>query len=162
MTQSGFGLCTLYEVVARDAQGHIKWTDYIHNTVTTEGLNKVLDAAFKTGLASPAWYVGLKETGSVVAGDTLASHAGWAENTGYSGTRKAWTPGTIASGSVDNSGSPAVFTFTGAATIAGLILASVTSGTSGTLFGGGDFTGSKTMANGETLTVTATIPATSV
>src|SRR5690554_1491510 len=82
----------------------LKWKETIDNIVVTAGLNKVLDATFKTGLSTPAWYVGLKNTGSPAAGDTMSSHAGWTENTSYDeANRPAFTPGTISNGSVDNS-----------------------------------------------------------
>lgn len=78
------------------------------NLVVTAGRNKYLDATLKTGLAAPLWFVGLvagpTET-DYLAADTMASHAGWLENsTNYSeATRPAWTPGAVAGGSVDNS-----------------------------------------------------------
>lgn len=135
------------------------WTAEIpHNLVTTVGHNKYLDATLKTGLASPAWYVGLKGNGSVVAGDTLDSHAGWAEDQNYSNaTRVAFTPGTIAGGAVDNSASKAVFNINGTTTIYGAFLCDQSNKASnvGTLLGGGDFTeGSRAVVNGDTLNVT--------
>ena len=39
--------------------GVLKWSDTFDNLVTTEGLNKYLDATLKTGLTTPAWYVGV-------------------------------------------------------------------------------------------------------
>lgn len=50
---------TKYHVIARDADGQIKWEQHVKNRVVTAGLNKVLDAAFKTGLTTPAWYLGI-------------------------------------------------------------------------------------------------------
>lgn len=130
----------LYTVECHDRNGNRKWREDFHNLVPTEGRNKYLDATLKTGLAAPAWYAMLKGNGSVQAADTLASHAGWSEITPYSGNRPAWTPGTISSGSVDNSASKAQFTINAATTVYGAALASVASGTSGTLLGVGDFT----------------------
>jgi len=147
-----------YKVECFDKVGKLKWTEEFDNLVVTAGLNKYLDATLKTGLAAPAWYVGLKDTGTVVAGDTLASHAGWAEltSTVYSGNRPAFTPGTIASGSVNNSGSKAAFTITGADTIYGALMCDAASGTSGTLLGAGDFTAPRAVEIGDTLNVTIT------
>lgn len=145
-----------YRVECFDKDGRQKWVEEFENLVVTAGLNKYLDATLKTGLASPAWYVGLKGSGSVVAGDTLASHAGWSEITPYSGNRPAWTPGTISSGSVDNSASKAVFNINVDTTVYGAFLASVNTGTSGTLLGGGDFSSSRAVLNGDTLNVTIT------
>lgn len=144
--------------------GTLAWVDDVFNLVTTAGLNKYLDATLKTGLTTPAWFVGLV-TGpgsgtTYAAGDTMASHAGWAEDATYSNaTRPAFTPGTITGGSVDNSASKAVFNINGTATIAGgfLVDNSTKSGSTGTLLGEGDFTGGdRAVQNGDTLNVTVT------
>ena len=146
---------TRYVAECYDKHGHLRWREEGHNLVVTAGLDKLLDACFKTGLASPACYVGLKDTGTVAAGDTLASHAGWAELTSsvYSGNRPAFTPGTIASGAVDNAASKASFTITGADTIYGALLCDATSGTSGTLYGAGDFSSPRAVEVDDTLNV---------
>lgn len=142
----------------------LKWKDGFKNLVVTTGLNQLLDATLKTGLASPAWYVGLKGMGTVAAGDTMASHAGWSELTPYSdGTRPAFTPGAIAGGSVDNSAAKAVFNINGSSTIYGSFMAnnSTKGGTTGTLYGAGDFASSRAVVNGDTLNVTVTASITS-
>lgn len=154
----------IYQVECFGVDGFLKWSDSFHNLVTTAGLNKYLDATLKTGSVSPAWFVGLI-TGpgggnTYVLADTMAVHAGWAENTTYSnGTRPAWTPGSIVAGSVDNSASKAVFNINGTATIAGCFMAdnSTKSGAVGTLLGEGNFTGGdRLVQNGDTLNVTIT------
>lgn len=142
----------------------LKWRDGFQNIVVTTGLNILLDSTIKTGVSSPAWYVGLKGMGSMVAADTMASHGGWSELTPYSdSTRPAYTPGTISSGSVDNSASKAVFNINGSSTIYGCFLAnnSTKGGTTGTLYGGGDFGSSRAVVNGDTLNVTVTLTQTS-
>jgi hypothetical protein len=100
------------------------------------------------------------------AGDTLATHAGWTEDTNYSGSRKAVTFGTASTADpsvIDNSGSPAVFNINNTTIVAGAFLATVASGTSGVLFSEGDFTGGdKTVASGDTLNVTYTFSADAV
>lgn len=158
-----------YTVECYDKDGNLKWRDEFDNLVTTAGLNKYLDATLKTGLASPAWYVGLV-TGpgsgtTFAAGDTMASHAGWTENTDYDeATRPALTLGSISAGSVNNSASKAVFTMSAGVTIAGCFVAdnNTKGGTSGTLLGAGDFTGGdRAVVDNDVLnvTVTATITA---
>jgi hypothetical protein len=57
--EAGIGLSTRYHVIARNKDGKVLWTAEARNRVVTVGLNKVLDATFKTGLATPAWFVGL-------------------------------------------------------------------------------------------------------
>ena len=155
----GVKATTRYRVECRGPDGRLKWDDEFDNLVVTAGLNKLLDATFKTGLASPAWYVGLKGAGTAVLADTSSSHAAWAEVTGYGeATRQAFTPGTIAAGSVDNSASKAVFSINATATVAGafLIDSSTKGGTTGTLYGAGDFASSRPVISGDTLSVTVT------
>ena len=151
-----------YEVECYGPDGKLKWSEVFENLVVTVGLNKYLDACLKTGLATPAWYVGLKGAGSVAAGDTLTTHAGWSELNPYTGNRPSFTPGTISAGSVDNSASKASYTITGTATVAGAFMADAATGTSGTLLGAGDFTaGNKGVSSGDTLNVTVTCSMTS-
>jgi hypothetical protein len=139
----------------------LKWIDGFQNLVTNVGKAKLLDAAFKTGLTSPAWYIGLKDSGATIAAaDTMSSHGAWTELVPYSGsTRPAWTPGSITTGStssVDNSGSVAVFNINATATVVGCFLVdnNTKSGTTGTLYGGGDFGAPRSVANGDTLNIT--------
>jgi hypothetical protein len=138
----------------------LRWKDEFWNIVVTAGLNKLLDATIKSGLASPAWYVGLKGTGSMVAGDTMGSHSGWSEIAPYSNAnRPTYTPGSISGGSVDNSASKAVFNINGSSTVYGCFLTdnNTVSGSSGTLYGGGDFGASRAVINGDTLNITITL-----
>lgn len=153
---------TRYNVQCFDNHGNLKWEEDFHNLVVTAGLNKVLDATFKTGLASPAWYVGLKLVGTVAAGDVMSSHAGWAESSAYSeATRQAFTPGSVAAGSVDNTAAKAVFSINATATITGCFLSdsSTKGGTTGVLYGAGDFSASRAVLSGDTLNVSVTITA---
>lgn len=153
-----------YKLECFDKNGVLKWTDEFENLVVTTGRNQYLDATLKTGVTSPTWYVGLKDAVAAVAGDTMASHAGWAELVPYSNaTRPAYTPGTIASGSVDNSASKAVFTINATSTVGGAFLAnnSTKSGTTGILLGAGEFASARSVISGDTLNVTVTCSITS-
>lgn len=138
----------------------LKWRETFRNIVVTAGLNKLLDATIKTGLTSPTWFGGLKGTGSIVAGDTMSSHGGWTELTPYSNAnRPTYTPGTIASGSVDNSASKLVFNINASSTIYGAFIcdSNTKGGTTGILYGGGDFSSSRAVSNGDTLNITVTL-----
>jgi hypothetical protein len=150
----------IFHFECHDAKGNLKWTDTITNVVTTEGKNAILATMFGA-TAKASWFVGLKGAGAAAVGDTAATHAAWAEvHTQYSeGARPAYAPGTAASGSLNNSASKAVFTFTGSATVAGafLISNSTKGGTTGTLYNAGDFSASRTVAAGDTLSVTVTL-----
>lgn len=145
-----------YEFVCRDAEGRVRWRDSFENLVPDEALEDVLDVYLCNGTLKANWFIGLKGAGAVAAADTLASHAGWTEISDYTGNRQAWTPGTVADKSVDNSASKASFAITGSVTIAGGFLASAASGTTGILFSAGNFSAPRTAGSGDTVDVTAT------
>lgn len=161
------GLSNHYEVKCFDKHGRLKWEDEIWNLVVTAGRNHLLDVAFKSGTPITTWYVGITQASpTFAAGDTMASHVGWAEEQDYSeGVRQTLTLGSIASGSVDNSASKAVFSINAAAqSIGGLFITSVNTkgGTTGTLYGGGAFSGgNKAADSGDSLSVQATLAVTS-
>ena len=146
-------------------EGALVWVAEFDNLVPTAGLNKLLDATFKTGLASPTWYVGLIATGATFAlTDTMSSHGGWSESLIYSQTsRPAYTPGSVLSGMVDNSASKASFTITSGGTLAGAFLtdSNVKGGTTGTLYGEGNFDGGdQAVLGADIVNVTVTLSAT--
>ena len=148
-----------YKVECFDKDGKLKWVEEFDNLVVTAGLNKYLDATLKTGLTTPAWYVGLKDTGTPAAGDIMSSHPTWATITPYSNASDpAWTPGTISAGSVDNSASKAVFNINATDDIYGAFMKdnNTKGGTTGTLLGAGDFGAARSVQSGDTLNVTVT------
>ncbi len=156
----------VYNIDCYDSYGNLKWTEEVHNTVVNVGLNDVLDKYFKGSTYTAAFYVGLTDgTPTVAAADTMSSHAGWTEVTAYSeSVRQTLTLGTVSSQSVDNSASKAVYSINGTATVGGIFVTtdSTKSGTSGTLYGGGAFTGGdKSVGSGDTLNVTVTLTAAS-
>lgn len=147
-----------------DKDGKLKWVEEFDNLVVTEGLNDSLDKHLKGSNYTAAWYVGLTAgTPTFAAGNTMASHAGWTEVTGYSqATRPALTLGSVAAGSVDNSASKAVFSINASVTAGGAFVTSnnTKGGTSGILYGGGAFAADRVMVSGDTLNVTITATAT--
>lgn len=156
----GFGLSTHYNVECLDADGNVKWTDEFDNLVVNVGLDDVLDKYFKGAAYTASHFVGLKLAGTVAAADTMASHAGWLESSAYSNaTRPALTLGTVASQSVDNSASKASFSINATATIAGIFATTnnTKGGTTGILYGAGDFAAPRGVADGDTLNVTVTL-----
>lgn len=148
-------------------EGEIAWTEDVANLITTAGVIKLMDAAFKTGLTTPAWFVGLIATNTTfLIADTMASHGSWTDSVPYSNaSRPAWTPGSItgtSTVSVDNSGSPAVFNINASATVLGAFLVDVStkSGTTGNLYAEVAFGASRSVLSGDTLNVTYTLTAT--
>jgi len=156
---------THHRVVCRNRERRIVWVEEVENLVTTAGVNKLLDATFKTGLASPAWYVGLIKGSSAptfAITDTIASHSGWTEiaGTDVSQTnRQAWTAGTISGGYVDNSASQATYNMLTSVTLQGLFMAdnNTIGGTTGTLYGEAAFSTSQAVQNGYTVSVTSAL-----
>lgn len=153
----------VYEIECRDRYGNLKWTETIENLVVNEGLDDLLDKYFKGSTYTAAFYVGLTDgTPTFAAGDTMGSHAGWAEVTAYDeAARQDLTLGSVSSQSVDNSASKAQFTInTNATTVGGAFVTtdSTKGGTTGTLYGGGAFSGGdKSTDAGDTLSVTVTL-----
>lgn len=142
-----------------------KWKETVENLTVTVGLNKLLDSTFKTGATSPTWYLGLVNNASFsayAAGDTMSSHVGWLEGTPYSNsTRPAWTPGAISGGSVDNSGSVATFNINATLTLRGgfIVNDNTKGGSTGTLYGEGDFGAAQPVISGNTVQFTCTLTA---
>lgn len=95
------------------------------------------------------------------AADTMSSHASFVADTNWTGaTRPAWTPGSVAAGSVDNSASPAAFPMNATTYIFGAFLVndSTKAGTTGILYGAGVNSGGivARVQTGYTINVTVT------
>lgn len=144
-----------YLVTCVAADGTERWREEIENLVTTVGKTDIVDKYFKGSAYTAAWYLGLKGTGTVAAGDTLASHAGWSEVTPYTGNRPAITFGTTSSGS--NTATQVSISINATATVAGAFVASVNTGTAGMLYSAADFSASRSVVSGDTLNVTPTV-----
>lgn len=153
--------------LARDIErlasgGRQFWSDDWSNMIVNAGLNDMLDKYFKGSAYTAAHYVGLTDgTPTVAAGDTMGSHAGWAEVTAYTETvRQTLTLGTVSSQSVDNSASKATYSINAdSTTIGGAFVAgsSAKSETASTLLSVGAFSGGDlVLNNGSTLTVQGT------
>ena len=154
------GLANYWKVTCLDKDGNVKWEENEKNIIVTAGLNHILDVEFHAVTQVTTWYIGLKASGTPIAADTMSSHSSWAELTGYSGDRKAWTEGAASRGSMTNSSS-VDFAVTGTATVAGAFLNTAATGTGGTLYGVVDFSSARAVINGDTLQVTVTVTAAS-
>ena len=163
-TDYTIGLKNTWDVVCYDSDGQEKWREINKNLVTTEGLNHVLSIVLDGGTQITTWYVGLAGAGTKAAADTMSSHSGWAVVADYSeSVRQTLTLGTASAGSIDNSACKATFSINGTATVAGAFITSnnTKSGTTGTLYGVVDFSASRSVVSGDTLTVTVTLTAAS-
>ena len=160
MTLGGKAPRTNWEFKCFDSQGNLKWEDGFSNLVVDEGVDYLLTEFFKGAAYTAAFFVGLKGAGAVAAGDTMASHAGWADETVYSNaTRPAFTPGAVAAKAVDNSASPAVFNVNGVLSLSGGFICtdSAKGGTTGTLYAAGDFATARVLGSGDVLQVTVSV-----
>lgn len=146
-----------------------KWAEDCPNVVTTVGKNYALDGYLQAAVTIVGPYMGLINTNAsaAVVGDTMASHSGWLEVGAtnaptYTSPRKtcAWS---AASGGSKALSSALSFSITGSGTVGGCFIVlstgavSTIDNTSGTLYSAGAFTGgSKTVSNGDTLSVSYT------
>lgn len=151
-----------WKMVARDPEGNIKWVKEAKNLITNVGLNHILDVVLAGGTPVDPWYIGLTNTApSPAAGDTMASHVGWTENSNYDeATREAYVEVVSGAGST-NAASVATFTIdTDAQTVGGAFLASSNTKDEGasTLFAVVAFTGGdEALDDGYTIDVTYAI-----
>ena len=169
VAKTGFGESAkgggVYHVECLDKDGNLKWEADMTNLVVNTGLQDMNNKYFKGSTYTASFFLGLV-TGpasgtTYAAADTLASHAGWTEFTGYSGSRKAvtfGTPTTAAPSVIDSTGSPSSFAITSTAIVAGAFICTVASGTSGILFSEADFgsPGDRSVVSGDTLNVSYT------
>lgn len=149
-----------YDVVCmRD--GVVAWEDAIENLVVNVGKNDLLDKYFAGSTYTAAWYMGFVDGASTPtynAADTLASHAGWTENTAYTGTDRVTVAWNAASAGSKASTSTS-FSINGTATIAGAILTQTQAKatTTGILYSAGSFTGgSRSVISGDIILVVFT------
>jgi hypothetical protein len=147
-----------------DKDGNLKWADTAKNLVVNVGLQDMNAKYFKGSGYTAAWYLGLVNASpspSFAAGDTMASHAGWAETTDYSGANRATanfgTATTADPSVIDNDSSQASFAITGTVTVAGAFLTATQDNTTntGVLFSVAAFEspGDRSVVNGDTLNV---------
>jgi hypothetical protein len=171
-TQETVSMVGSYTVECIAADGTVRWTDTIENLVVNVGKIDLLDKYFSGSTYTAAWYLGLVDGGSTPtynAADTMASHAGWTENTSYSGTNRptpTWNSATGTGGGAGSAGTGSkattatAFSINATATIAGALLtntAAKSPGNTGILYSAGSFTGgNRSVINGDTLNVTYT------
>ena len=147
-----------YIADCKDKYGNWKWSEKVHNIVTTTGIQHIMRA----GLASNAttinvWYVGLMDEDSVPSDtDDMGDHAGWGESILYAETTRPIWAKTVSGVNVGNTGAKATFTLnTDGTTISGAFLCSSgdKSGTAGILMSVAAFAALKTGDSGDKLEV---------
>ena len=154
-----------YQVECLYADGHVRWRDLFMNTVVTSGKNDLLTQYFKGSAYTASWFVGLVDAAgfaAIASGDTMASHAGWAESTAYSNaSRPTLSLGSAGAGSIDNAASTASFAINGVATLKGAFIATgaTKGGSAGVLYSAGTFPSNRAVGPGDTLNVAVTLTA---
>lgn len=136
------------------------------NDITNVGKNYIFNVMFNDGtqIANNSWFIGLISLTSfsaLSATDTMSSHSGWTEFTGYSqSTRVAWGSVTATSQSTSNT-TPAQFDITSSGTVKGVFITSnsTKSGTTGTLWATALFGADVPVTNGDQLKITYTVSA---
>jgi hypothetical protein len=164
-----------YEMECVGADGVVKWRDSIDNVVTTAGKNHLLDNYLAgSGFTQVGPYLGLISSvgygAGPVAGDTMSSHAGWAE-AGNGSNYPLWsTPASNARAtcawSAASAGAKALSaalsfiiattggTVKGSFIVLGASAVATNNSTAGTLFSAGVFSGGdKIVSVGDTLNV---------
>lgn len=144
--------------------GKLIHEESVPNGVVDLGKNDTLDVYFFNATQSPTWYLGFIDNAGFTAladADTAASHAGWAEATGYSEpNRPTWVTTAAASQSITNP-TPATFSVTSLATIKGIAIwnDNVKSGTGGLLWASALFAGDIPVDNGDIIKISYTVNA---
>jgi hypothetical protein len=159
--QNNLKIGGVFTLECYDKDGVLKWANIAKNGVVNIALDDQLDTYFNSGSQIATWYIGLINTGAVLApGDTSASHAGWTEFTNYlAGTRPAWTSGAAASQAVSNAVSVDFNITTPGGDVAGafLISNSTKSGGIGILYCTALLGAEQTVNNGDQVRITYTI-----
>jgi hypothetical protein len=159
-----------YTMTCFDSQGNMKWQEEFDNIVTAEGKKHLLDHGLAGAASAVTSRMLLITSGSPVAGDTYATHAGFVEfgNIAARGT-PSWSAATGAdavskstSANVSfsiNAGTSVNVTGCGIVLVVGTVgnlgVVSDTATSNAKLYSAGAFTtgGTKVVSNGDTLTV---------
>jgi hypothetical protein len=175
----GMGVDGYYHVECRDAQGNLKWNEEFPNLVVAVGKQLMLDTLLRTSgtYTTVGPFLGLiNNSTSFAAADTMTSKT-WTELTTYTvggsavrGTAvfsASSSAGTTPSNITTSAAAAITYTMTGSATVYGCFLVtgsgavSTLSSTAGTLYSEGNFSTSKSVTSGDTVSVTYSTTATS-
>lgn len=121
--RSGLVLGGTFVVTCYDKNGKLKWQTTSKNKVVDEGIYHILDVIFNVIDQDRKFFVGLTDgSPTVAAGDTLASHSGWNEVTGYEDADRPEFVDQRSNEIVKNSDNLAIFGFNGSYTLGGAFL----------------------------------------
>jgi hypothetical protein len=175
----GMGVDGQYIVECRDAAGNLKWEEEFPNLVVAVGKELMLNTLLRTSgtYTTVGPFLGLiNNSTTFAAADTMTSKT-WTELTTYTVGGSAVRGTAVFAASTSSGSTPSnvttstataiTYTMTGSATVYGCFLVtgsgavSTISSTAGTLYSEGNFSTSKTVTSGDTVTVTYSTTATS-
>ncbi len=158
----------MWEVVCRRPDGTIKWTERVHNLITNEGLDHILDVVLHAATQITDWYVAIFEDDHTPASSDTYATPGYTECTAYDeAARQEYEEAAASSQSITNSANKATFTMSATKTIYGaaLVGGGTDGSTKGNTAGGGtllcaaQFSSSRGVEDDDTLEVTYTVSA---
>lgn len=168
MEKAGFRVGGYWDVVCRDENGVEKWAEHVHNLVTNQGLNHILNVVLHGTTPITAWYVAVFESDTTILATHTYAVPGYTESTAYDeATRQAYTEAAASSQSITNSANKATLTISatktmyGAALVGGGSAATTKADTAGggTLLCAVKFSTARSVVDGDTLEITYTISA---
>jgi len=118
----------------------LKWTERVHNIVTDEGLDSVLDVYLHAATQITTWYCCMSESDTAAAANLTYAVPGYTETEAYDeATRPAYNEAASSSQSITNSANKAVFTMNATKTLYGasLVGGGTDGNTKGDAAGGG-------------------------
>lgn len=168
MPKVGFKIGGYWNVVCKDKNGKIKWTEHVHNLVTNEGLNHILDVVLHGATQITTWYVVPFNTNTTILATHTYASPGFTESSNYDeSTRQEYDEAAASSQSITNSASKATITCSATETLYGcaLVGGGSAASTKGDTAGGGtllcavQFSSSRSVEDDDSLDITYTISA---
>lgn len=140
-------------------------THYAYNGIVDQGMHSLLDIFFRNQTQITTWFMGLIDgagSQSLSDSDVAGTHAGWTENTSFTGgpSRKDWTAALAAAAARSISNSTTLdYAFTTTQTIHGIFMIDDVTADTGAevLWSTAPFSTEVTVNNGDTLKVTYTV-----
>jgi hypothetical protein len=169
MVKEGARFGGRFEVECFDKYGNLKWREDVHNLVTNQGLNHILNCVLHDGTKITTWYCCLVETDTAAAAGMTYATPVYTECTTYDeGARPAYNEAESTSQSTTNSANKAQFTISATKTLYGASLVGGGSApsTPGNTAGGGTllcyakFGSSRSVVDDDVCNLTYTVTAT--
>ena len=168
MEKAGVKLSGFWDVICRDKAGNIKWEEHVHNLVTNEGLNHILDVILHGSTQITTWYVAPFNTNTTILATHTYAAPGYTETSNYDeATRQAYNEAAASGQSITNSANPATITCSATETVygCGLVGGGSAPTTKGNTAGGGTllcavlFSTARAVVDNDSLEITYTLSA---